>query len=259
MRFLYTVCCLTMMFAAEAGAQNQSAAAADEIYKLGGDVTAPELLPFSETLNPPDQCGTKMDGKVRLMLDVDSAGLPHNVMFLQPLANDLDRFALQIAEADRFKPGMRNGAPVAVAISLEVGIKSCVADTDVGADKKRLSLKLRSWPEQKIGPPQQPELKVQIPHGERSKGSASAPFPLNSVEAQYTLEARKANISGICFVSVTIDPHGMPQNPRITKGIDPGLDQNALIAVNKYRFIPAMKNGKPFSAMIVVEVNFRLY
>jgi len=39
-----------------------------------------------------------------------------------------------------------------------------------------------------------------------------------------------------------------------------GLDQKALEAVRKYRFKPAMKDGKtPVPVMITVEVNFRLY
>jgi outer membrane biosynthesis protein TonB len=38
-----------------------------------------------------------------------------------------------------------------------------------------------------------------------------------------------------------------------------GLDQKALEAVERYRFKPAMKNGKPVAAAISVLVNFRLY
>jgi len=38
-----------------------------------------------------------------------------------------------------------------------------------------------------------------------------------------------------------------------------GLDEKALEAVAKYRFKPALKNGKPVAAAILVEVNFRLY
>jgi protein TonB len=39
-----------------------------------------------------------------------------------------------------------------------------------------------------------------------------------------------------------------------------GLDEKALEAVRKYKFKPAMKDGKtPVPVMITVEVNFRLY
>jgi hypothetical protein len=40
---------------------------------------------------------------------------------------------------------------------------------------------------------------------------------------------------------------------------DPGLDQNAIEAIGRYRFKPAMKNGvEPVPVMITVAVNFHL-
>jgi protein TonB len=39
-----------------------------------------------------------------------------------------------------------------------------------------------------------------------------------------------------------------------------GLDEKALEAVRKYKFRPAMKEGKPVAVDgVIVEVNFRLY
>jgi outer membrane biosynthesis protein TonB len=39
-----------------------------------------------------------------------------------------------------------------------------------------------------------------------------------------------------------------------------GLDEKAVAAVMKYKFKPALKDGKiPVPVMISVEVNFRLY
>ena len=52
---------------------------------------------------------------------------------------------------------------------------------------------------------------------------------------------------------------GMPQNPHIVKSL-PGLNDQALEAVRRYRFHPAMKGGKiPVPVMVTIEVNFRLY
>jgi len=38
-----------------------------------------------------------------------------------------------------------------------------------------------------------------------------------------------------------------------------GLDEKAIEAVKKWRFVPAMKDGKPVAVQVNVEVNFHLY
>ena len=91
-------------------------------------------------------------------------------------------------------------------------------------------------------------------------GSISAPVALNSVEAEFSDEARRAKYQGVCLISVIVDAQGNPQNPRIVRALGMGLDEKALEAVRKYKFRPAMKDGKtPVPVMITVEVNFRLY
>jgi TonB family protein len=91
-------------------------------------------------------------------------------------------------------------------------------------------------------------------------GGVSAPVPLNNVEAEFSDEARRAKYQGVCIVSLIVDAQGNPQNPRVVRALGMGLDEKALEAVRKYKFRPAMKDGKtPVPVMISVEVNFRLY
>jgi periplasmic protein TonB len=91
-------------------------------------------------------------------------------------------------------------------------------------------------------------------------GGVSAPQALNSVEAEFSDEARRAKYQGVVLISMIVDANGMPQNPRVVRPLGMGLDEKALEAVRKYRFKPAMKDGKtPVPVMITVEVNFRLY
>jgi len=91
-------------------------------------------------------------------------------------------------------------------------------------------------------------------------GGVSAPVPLNSVEAEFSDEARRAKYQGVCLISLIVDAQGNPQNPRVVRALGMGLDEKALEAVRKYKFKPAMKDGRlPVPVMITVEVNFRLY
>jgi TonB family protein len=94
----------------------------------------------------------------------------------------------------------------------------------------------------------------------RVGGGVSAPVALNSVEAEFSDEARRAKYQGVCLISLIVDAQGNPQNPRVIRTLGMGLDEKALEAVRKYKFKPAMKDGKtPVPVMISVEVNFRLY
>ena len=91
-------------------------------------------------------------------------------------------------------------------------------------------------------------------------GGVSAPVPLNSVEAEFSDEARRAKYQGVCLISLIVDKDGNPQTPRVVRTLGMGLDEKALEAVRKYKFKPAYKQGVgPVPVMITVEVNFRLY
>jgi len=94
----------------------------------------------------------------------------------------------------------------------------------------------------------------------RVGGGISAPVALNDVEAEFSDEARRAKYQGVCLISLIVDAQGNPQSPRVVRPLGMGLDEKALEAVRKYKFKPAMKDGKtPVPVMITVEVNFRLY
>ena len=90
-------------------------------------------------------------------------------------------------------------------------------------------------------------------------GGVTNPIPLVSPEAEFSDEARRNKYQGICTIAVIVDARGFPQNPRVVRSLGMGLDEKALEAVRRYRFKPAMKDGKAVAVMIYVEVNFRLY
>jgi TonB family protein len=88
----------------------------------------------------------------------------------------------------------------------------------------------------------------------------SAPVALNSVEAEFSDEARRSKYQGVCVIRLIVDKDGNPQDPKVERALGMGLDEKAIEAVKKYKFKPAMKDGHiPVPVMIDVEVNFRLY
>jgi TonB family protein len=90
-------------------------------------------------------------------------------------------------------------------------------------------------------------------------GGVTNPVPLISPEAEFSDEARRNKYQGICMISVIVDARGYPRSPRVIRSLGMGLDEKALEAVQRYRFKPALKDGKPVAAMISVMVNFRLF
>jgi TonB family protein len=91
-------------------------------------------------------------------------------------------------------------------------------------------------------------------------GGVSAPVPLFQPEAEFSDEARRAKYQGICLVGLIVDAQGNPQNIHVLRSLGMGLDEKAMEAVRKYKFKPAMKDGKtPVPVEVAIEVNFHLY
>jgi protein TonB len=67
-----------------------------------------------------------------------------------------------------------------------------------------------------------------------------------------------AKIQGTVQLNLVVGDDGVPRDIVVTRGIDPGLDHNAVAAVRAWKLRPAMRNGTPVAVRARVEVNFRL-
>jgi TonB family protein len=93
----------------------------------------------------------------------------------------------------------------------------------------------------------------------RVGGSITAPKPTYAPDPEYSEEARKAKYQGTCVLWLVVDADGLPQKIKVQRALGMGLDEEAIKAVQRWRFQPATKDGQPVPVMINVEVNFRLY
>jgi protein TonB len=93
----------------------------------------------------------------------------------------------------------------------------------------------------------------------RVGGGVSAPRPIYDPDPEYSEEARKAKFQGTVLLSAVIGPDGKPRDLRVLRSLGMGLDQRALDAVWKWRFVPAMRNNQPVAVLVSIEVAFRLY
>ena len=86
----------------------------------------------------------------------------------------------------------------------------------------------------------------------------SAPLVLTKVQAAYTDAARRSGIQGSVLLSAVVDESGKAQDIRVEHPIDPGLDQEAVKAVRRWRFRPGEQDGRPVRVPVKVEITFRL-
>jgi len=92
----------------------------------------------------------------------------------------------------------------------------------------------------------------------RIGGGVSPPSVLQKVEPEYSEEARKAKFQGTVILFVVVDEKGNPKDLKVIRPLGLGLDQKAIEAVEKWKFRPGMKDGKPVAVQATIEVNFRL-
>jgi TonB family protein len=88
----------------------------------------------------------------------------------------------------------------------------------------------------------------------------SAPHTIPPMpEPDYTDEARQAHIQGTVVLGVIVHADGTGKVVNVIRGLDPGLDQKAIEAFEKWRFEPGKKDGKPVDVELQVVINFHLY
>ncbi len=95
----------------------------DGIYPPGNGVSAPVLVyaPMAEFSDEARR--NKYQGVCMISVIVDAQGIPRNPVVIQALGEGLDEKALAAIPHYKFKPGMKNGRPVATRIVVEVNFR----------------------------------------------------------------------------------------------------------------------------------------
>jgi TonB family protein len=218
----------------------------------------PELIDTQKTWISKGPCAQKVFEWARLSLDISSDGLPQEVNFLDsstPMVNDT---ATSVVRDDRFTPAVKDGAPMSQHGILLIEMDACVDKIKLADGSTADQFWLKAAPKQTFYP--SPNVFVGPPQAYRIGKRISAPVAVVTPQARYTSLAKKNHVQGEVFVTLIVDANGMPQNPRVVKPLPAGLTEEALAVVEKYRFKPALQDGKtPVPVMITIAVNFKLY
>jgi TonB family protein len=92
-----------------------------------------------------------------------------------------------------------------------------------------------------------------------SEPEVTPPQLTNNIDPNYPDKARRARIEGDVAVTFVVGSDGSVTHVCVSKSLDPGLDQEAVKTVKKWRFKPATRDNSPVAALVRTEVAFRLY
>jgi periplasmic protein TonB len=93
------------------------------VFKVGGGITAPRALSTPDPQYTEEARNAKTQGTCVLWLIVDQQGHPRDIRLVRGLGYGLDAKAIAAVQQWRFQPAMKDGQPVNVQISVEVGFR----------------------------------------------------------------------------------------------------------------------------------------
>ena len=89
--------------------------------------------------------------------------------------------------------------------------------------------------------------------------SSTNPKITHFAKPNYPEMARRAQIEGTVIVKVLVGPDGSVRDAQILQGVNPLLNNAALVAARKCKFIPGKQRNIPVKAWMALPFNFRLH
>jgi len=78
-----------------------------------------------------------------------------------------------------------------------------------------------------------------------------------SPHAEFSDEGRRKKVSGVLLLSFIVTEDGMPTDVEVVLKLGYGLDEEAVKAVNQWRFSPGRLDDRPVPVRLTTEVSFR--
>src|SRR5258708_2057345 len=93
------------------------------VFKVGGGISAPQAISTPDPEYTEEARNAKTQGTCILWLIVDDPGHPRDIRVVRGLGMGLDSKAIEAVKQWRFQPALKDGRPVNVQISVEVGFR----------------------------------------------------------------------------------------------------------------------------------------
>ena len=107
-------------------------------------------------------------------------------------------------------------------------------------------------------PPPPPPIAVASKPRPVAPAATSQPQPISTPSPKYPTQALRSGDQGTVMVSAEIDVDGVPSSVEVAKSSGSrALDRAAVDAVKRWRFRPAMSEGRPAPGRVQVPINFK--
>ena len=101
------------------------------------------------------------------------------------------------------------------------------------------------------------------PYGQvyRIGKDVSAPVVISTVIPEFPKSGReiKGNFEGSVVLGLVVDAAGVPREVHVVRSFNPDFDENAIKAVEQYRFTPGKRAAEAVAVAVNIEVNFRKF
>ncbi len=86
------------------------------------------------------------------------------------------------------------------------------------------------------------------------------PQLVHKEQPQYTAEAMRAKVQGVVLLECVVNADGSVGDVNVVRSLDAmfGLDQEAVKAAKKWRFVPGRRLGQPVPVLVTLEMTFTL-
>ena len=94
----------------------------------------------------------------------------------------------------------------------------------------------------------------------RQGNGVETPRLLREVTPRYTAEAMRAKVQGVVLVEAVVLPDGSVGDVTVIRSLDKvfGLDEEAMKAARRWRFLPGTRFGEPVAVLVTIELTFTL-
>jgi TonB family protein len=188
-----------------------------------------------------------IQGKVFVAALIDEKGNVIETDILKGIGSGCDESAAKAISNVKFTPGMKNGKPVKVKITIPVMFKLSDKDKQEAIEQNKKHEKTL-----KEGFDKDVYLSVD-----------KMPEPVGGLEAimskiVYPKEAKESGTQGKVFVALLIDESGNVAEASVQKGIGSGCDEAAIAAIKSTKFTPGILNDKKVKVKVFIPVVFKL-